>query len=281
MANFMDILGAATLPLWLDATAYTARLLEGGEPPWLEVANFLAWQRKAQGLVRSDVVALPVEPVVAALLAREPQLATAMAAKPRALFPLKTLLAEAQLREQLGEMLAGLRACFTGTPLALVIPSPRSWIVRSHAQALGPGKLLEVGGDDIDSASMYVADFLRSFSEAGLDVLLLEEDEGAEPASLEAIEWYRPVLNVAMHYRWATGLRLPRGELGAVAVAGLDYCIAPQALDLPTGIVTPPAFWTGAAAPACAPGGFRHAQIPADASPEEVLERLALLRRNE
>lgn len=280
MGNFLDLAGsAAQRPLWLDSNGYTARLLEAGQPPWLEVANFLAWQRKAQGLLRSDVVALPAEPVVAALLAKHPQLQSAMAGKTRALFPLKTLLADVPVREHLIEMLNGLRACFPGMPLALIIPSPRRWVDLSYAQAFGPDAACAAGADEFDSASMYVADFLRAFSESGLDILLIDEAEGSEPASSDEIEWYRPVLNIATHYRWTLGLRLPRAEFSPGAVEGVGFFIAPRGLDAPTGITTPTSFWTGSSAPPCLPGQFRHAEIPVDANPECVLDRIAFLHQ--
>ena len=37
--------------IWLDSHNYAGRLLAGGAPPWLEVAAFVAWQRKTQGLL--------------------------------------------------------------------------------------------------------------------------------------------------------------------------------------------------------------------------------------
>lgn len=267
-------------PLWLDSTAYTARLLEGGQAPWLEIANFLSWQRKAQGLLRSDVIALQAEPVVDALLARQPELRSAMAAKSRALFPLKTLLAATQLREQLVEMLSGLRACFPGVPLAFVVPSPRRWIVLSYRQAFGADADVEAGADEFDSASVYVADFLRSFSEAGLDILLLDEAADTEPASPEEIEWYRPVLNVATHYRWELGLRLPLATVDPGMVEGIGFFVAPRPLAAPTGILTPDTFWAGSPASECPAGHFRTADIPAEANPELVLDRLAVLRKS-
>jgi hypothetical protein len=123
-------------------------------------------------------MALQAEPVVDALLAMRPALRSAMAAKSRALFPVKTLLAATQLREQLGEMLSGLRACFPGVPLALVVPSPRRWIALSYCQVFGADADAAAGPDGFDSASMYVADFLRCFSEAIRRLL-------ARPASSE------------------------------------------------------------------------------------------------
>jgi len=267
-------------PLWLDSTAYTARLLEGGQAPWLDIAGFLSWQRKAQGLLRSDVIALQAEPVVDALVAKHPELRSAMAAKSRALFPLKTLLAATQLREQLNEMLGGLRACFPGTPLAFVVPSPRRWIAQSYRQAFDADADVEAGADEFDSASVYVADFLRCFSESGLDILLLEEAADTEPTSPDELEWYRPVLNVATHYRWELGLRLPLAKIDPGTVEGIGFFIAPRPLAAPTGILTPDSFWAGSSPPVCPAGQFRIADIPTEANPELVLDRLAVLRNS-
>jgi hypothetical protein len=279
MRDFLNLSSAsAKRPLWIDSTGYTARLLEGGNPPWLEVAQFLAWQRKAQGLVCSDVIALQAEPLIKALIGKHPQLLSAMAGKPRVLFPLKTLLAEALVRAHLNEAMNGLRSCFPSTPVALVIPSPRRWVALTHAQAVGANAGCQAGADEFESASVYVADFLRAFGGSGIDALLLEEAADTEPSSSDEIEWYRPVLNVASHYRWTVGLRLTAANADAFAVDGVDFFIASHALAARCGISTPPLFWTGGSAPLCSPGQFRHVEVPVDANPEFVLDRLASLR---
>ena len=274
MASFVERLAAAKgKVLWLDYTDYAGKLLAGGAVPWLDVGALVAWQRKAQGLLKSDVVALPLAPLCAAWLKKNPALAAAMGEKKRAPYPLKTLLADAPLRAHIAELLAGLRASFAGATLALVIPSPRQWLAVTYAQAHG-GADVEVGADEADTAAMYLADFLRAFGESGVDVLLLEESEQSEPASTEELEWYRPVLNVAAHYRWATGLRLPAAKHH---VSGVDFLIAPRAVNGARVLTAlPPAFWSGKiAAPA---GDARFAAIPGDAKPETVLERLGVLR---
>lgn len=264
--------------LWLDYSAYAGRLLANGTIPWLDAGALIAWQRKAQSLLRSDVLTLPVEAVAAAWLAAHPELATAMAAKRRAVFPLKTLLADEALRTHLVELAKGLRASFGGMPLALVAPSPRRWVALAYGQAL-PGETVAVGDDEADSASVYVADFLRAFGESGIDALLLTETAETEPTTPEAMACYQSTLNVAAHYRWDSGLYLPAASGHAAGDASLAFLVAPRPVaGVRSGLIVPAAFWDGGEAPELPANAFYFAEIPAAATPEKVLERLALLR---
>lgn len=277
MAAFLDN-ASARQPLWLDYTAYAGALLAGGKIPWLDVGACVAWQRKAQGLLKAEVVTLPLAPLINAWIAAHPQLVKAMGEKKRLLFPLKTLLADAALRAHLVELLAGLRSSFAKLPLALVLPSPRQWIALAYAQAHGSADGIEVGADEIDSASVYVADFLRAFGDSGLDVLLLEETADA-PISAADLEWYQPVINIAAHYRWELGLHLPGAATDLGAGSGFHFVIASTPLTgFRSGLATNAEFWSGAAAPECPADGFRFAEIPAHANPETVLDRLGVLR---
>jgi len=147
----------------------------------------------------------------------------------------------------------------------------------AYAQA-NAGEAAEVDADAVDSAAAYVADFLRGFGDVGLDGLLLEESAESVPASAEDLRLYQAVFNVAAHYRWDVGLRLPQGAAPA-AGEGLGFVLASEAAPgLVVGLKVPEDFWGGAAAPGCPAGGFRFAEIPAGANPEGVLERLAALR---
>lgn len=267
--------GSGGRGLWLDYGAYAARLLANGAAPWLDADAAGAWLRKAQSLLKSDVVVLPVAAVTEQWLRARPELAAAMAAKSRAVFPLKTLLADAPLRAHLVELARVLRALFDKQPLVLALPSPRRWAALAYSQAY-TGETPELDADVVDSAAAYVADFLRAFADCGIDGLLLCEDAASAPATADDLALYQPVFNVAAHYRWDAGLQLPPGSPGA-AGDGPAFVLADEPLaGLPTGIAVPPAFWTGAAPPPAA--GFRYAEIPAEAQPERVLERLALLR---
>lgn len=273
MNRLAELLASGKPVLWIEATAYAERLLAGGAVPWLDAAEVVAWHRKAQGLLKSDVVVLPLAPIMKSWVAHDEELAEAMAAKKRAVAPLKTLLASDALREHVGEILQGLRASYRNQPLALALPSPRRWVADAFLAA--HGEPVDVGDELADDAAMYVADFLRSFGDAELDVLLLEEGEA--PATSGALEAYRAVFNLAAHYRWECGLRCP-GPFD-LAADGLAFCIAPKATaGVPTGLALAPPFWRGERPPEVPPGGFRFVEIPADAAPETTLERLATLR---
>ncbi len=263
MPAFLDLLRNKPNVLWLDSHAYCAKLLAGGEAPWLDAAAFVGWQRKAHGLLKADVVSLPIAAVIEAWLSAHPALREEMAAKSRATFALRTLLADEPLRAHLLELVLGLRAGITGLPLALVLPAPRAWVRIAYMQAHGVST--DAGEDEADSASVYIADFLRAFGEAGVDALLLQDlEDGAGCQSL---------LNVAAHYRWDVGMQ---GATSAVP-AGTAFAIAEAPIpDMPTGIALTDAFWRGELPAATA--AFYYARIPVAAQPEAVLERLATLR---
>jgi hypothetical protein len=275
MGRLVDLLSSGKPLLWIEATAYAERLLAGGHAPWRDVAEFVAWHRKAQALLESNVVSLPVAPIGEAWRQADRDLAAAMAAKKRISAPLKVLLASLSLRAHIAEILRALRASYVSTPLALVVPSPRRWVGDAYASVYG--EMPDVGEEETDEAAMYAADFLRAFGESRIDVLLLEESAASAPDDASQIRWYQPVLNVASHYRWDCGLRLPvwRDLAGA---NGIDFCIAPAPVaGLPTGLSLGESWRTGRA-PDAPPSGFRYIEIPVDTLPEATLEGLAALR---
>jgi hypothetical protein len=276
MPQLLDRLSSGKPFLWLDDTAYADRLLAGGKTPWSDPAAYVAFRRKAVGLLKPDANAVPLLGFAQAWVATHPALREAMAAKKRAVVPARTLLADEDLRAHLVETLRALRAAFAGLPLVLVMPSPRALVTEAYRLAFGADAEVEVGADEADACAVYVAEFLRSFGESGVDGLLLEELEGAEPASAEEVGWYQPVINIAGHYRWDLGLRLPSGAAFSGEAGGVQFVIAPKALaGAMAGLALSAAFWTGEAASAAS---FRYAVVPADAVPEKVLERLATLR---
>ena len=136
---------------------------------------------------------MPVAPAVAAWLAANPELTTAMGAKKRTVSPLRTLLADEALRAHLVDLTKTVRVTMGGKPLALCVPSPRRWVGLAYGQGFADADAPEVGDEEADSASVYMADFLRLFGDAGVDVLLLEETAQTEPASADALKVYQSV----------------------------------------------------------------------------------------
>jgi hypothetical protein len=127
---------------------------------------------------------------------------------------------------------------------------------------------------------VYLADFIRYFSELGLAGLLLVERVGHQPANEVDVELYRPLLNVAAHYRWSVGLRLPEPSLLGPG-AGLNFAIAPafpQGAPGLAGIDVSGSIWEGQAPPPVATNHFYFTDIPEDATPEHVLMVLSALR---
>jgi hypothetical protein len=272
MGAFLSLLARKPQALWLDSHAYAARLLAGGDAPWLDTAAFVAWQRKAQGLLKPDVAVLPLAPAIDAWLGAHAPLRESMRAKSRTTYALKVLLADEPLRAHLVELARGLRAGVAGVPLALVTPTPRAWVAIAHAQA--QGAQADVGDDDADSAAVYVADFLRAFGDAGIDALLLDEAVGYAPDAA-GLACYQSIVNLAAHYRWDVGLHLAAGAATTLP-DGWTFAVAARALPgTASGVVVDEDFWSGADAPSAA--SFRYARIPADAPPERVLQRLAAL----
>ncbi|PWR17780.1 hypothetical protein [Zavarzinia compransoris] len=271
MGLFRDLLAReGRRPRWLDHTDYCGRLLAAGAIPWDDVSRFIDWHRKAQGLLRPDVAALPLAPLIAAA-ARRPDLTEAMAARRRPLYPVKALLADEPLRDRVRGLLAALRATYPTLPLALTLPAPRALV--AFAAGLAGLAIEPPTAEDADGAALYLADFLRSFGDSGIDALLLEEMPGvAMTAPLLAA--CRPVINIAGHYRWDVGLR----HAGTAPVGpGFDFLIAPGSeAGVPSGLVLPPGYWAGQDE-APEGGAFIFAAIPADAAPEAVLGRLAAL----
>lgn len=264
--------------VWLDYTDYAGALLAGGSVPWLNVTATVAWYRKAQGLLRSDVVTVPAWRVMTAWLDTHPVLRDAMRAKNRAIHPLRTLLSEEPLRDHLVELARALRSCFAELVLAVGLPSPRLAIHEAYTVAFGSGDVPQIGEDEVDAACPHIASFLRGFGETGLDTLLLEESAVTEPVADAEVTWYQSVLNVAAHYRWDVGLAVPGDRFGGGA-QGVDFFIAPRAVaGVPQGFALPAEFWDELPPPVIHVPDFLYASIPAGAVPERVLERLALLR---
>lgn len=264
--------------LWLDYADYAATLLAGGTAPWLNTADCVAWLRKAQGLLKSDVIALPLTTVARVWISAHAELRQSMAARRKAGYPLKVLLGDEALRGHLRELVEGVRASFPATPLALTCAAPGAWLAQTCRDAFGDDAAVDIDDDAVDSASVHIADFLRVFGQSGIDILLLDDAAGEVPVSAARLELYRPVFNVCGHYRWEAGLLAPDGFADGVP-GDLTFTITRAPAADGRGLVAvPESFWEEGGGGDDHPGKRLYVGIPPDGKPELVLRRLSELR---
>lgn len=271
--NLLDTLKRDKKSLWVDAWDYGKRLLlKNQEPPWNNVAATINHFKKLQSLLNSDVIMIPLEAFYRQYLANNPALVVAMGEKRRVGFPLKTMLADEIARTQLIEVTQAMAASFSDLPVVLQIPSPKRWL--ANLASLVRGAPVEIDEKDMETASIYVADFLRLFSHCQISGLVMQEDDEGGGNHAE-IQYYQPVINVCRNYRWPVGIRgqhpLPVRE------AILDFAITPagNTLGLVSAAVLDETFWRDKSV---SNGDFYFIEIPADQKPEMVLESIRFLR---
>lgn len=275
--------GSGAIRLWLKSADYTQRLLLGeGADPWVGAAQYLAYFTQANGLLRPDVAVVEVGGLYDSWLGRHPELKDEMASKRRLAFPLRKLLETEEPRAILAEVLEAVAANLRGqTPLVLAMPSPRNWLYKANIQ-VGRDDV-EMDQDAIEDAAMYMADVLRAVSQLPVAGLLFEEQADDSAFGPLEIERYRPLLNVAKHYRWSVAVRVGAAPLAQVpAATDVDALIGPAAVladaQCAVGVDVSEPLWAGADVPALGANQFRFVDIPRTQQPELVLDSLAKLR---
>lgn len=271
--------GSLDLRLWLKASAYTRRLLLGhGADPWESASKFLAYFSQAQGLLRPDVAVLEIGELYDSWLVRHPQLKDELTAKRKLSYPLRRLLELDGPRSLLLEVIEAVVANLRGqTPLVLSMPSPRYWVQRVCRQVGRDGQ--EVDEANIEDAAMYVADLMRAVSGLTIGGLMLEEATDGFQTGTVDLDLYRPLINVAKHYRWPLVLRQGNDPIAGGALDDFDVVISTEASDggKVRGVDLGDGLWSGIAPPLVS-DQFYFVEIPEDARPEAVLEQLAELR---
>lgn len=245
----------------LDSHDYAQAVFLQGKPvPWHEPMAYANFVGQAQGILRSDLILLSLDRFYTHRVESTGDLRQAMGARTRTGYALRTLLGDVDTTRLAVE----LTTVFTKTqrhPVVLQIPSPMQWLRRTHvfSAATDPG---ELGADDAENASMYVADWLRAFAKLNLAAVLLDDRaaSGGTPPVTVPLATYSPVANVTNHYRWALAQR----SSGQIEVHGTGRL----------GSVVPPAFWLDEDG-TLPDGDFLVAEIPPTAVPEDVLARIA------
>jgi hypothetical protein len=262
--------------IWFDAADYgRAKLLAGAVVPWDSPAELASFVAKLQGMFRSDAILADVGEVFAQRAAGDPQLRTAMAARTRPGYALRTLLADEQARRVAAEAVRALAATAGGVPLVLAVPAPARWLSAAARQAgSDPGP---ADSGRAETAAMYVADMLRTFGSLEVDGLLLDEGS-AHGGDLIHPEAYRSVLNVADHYGWPALIRADAAAWPHGSIPGITAWLGSAAADGTAGrwgVVAGAGFWDGDDP---APDAeLALVPVPAQADPEAVMKRVRAL----
>lgn len=280
LMSYLDA-GGDSPRLWIDFNDYAKKLLTKGENPWTTPASYMSFYGQAHGLVKADVVVLNVWDLYQHWMQEDKDALESMVTKRRVTVPVKKMLEAFAPRELLAEVITAVSNNYNGSvPIVLVIPSPRALVVKAY-QAANDGDM-EPDEMSVDTASMYLADYLRYFSETDLSGVLLVEDESLMPLNSEELSWYQPVFNVTKHYRWAVGVHLPTEIENFVLPEGVNFSIVPAKsaiADGSLGIDISEQLWDESSAPLGARStGFYYLSIPEASKPESVLDTLSTLK---
>ena len=260
--------------LWLDFERYAAQVFASQPADWFTNAHRYAdTLGQAQRLVRSDVVA------VAVLDAWLQTPAWQAAARASLVDALALWSDEGPQQRFVADVLDALfHRVGSQAMLVMALPSPSQVLRRA-------GRLPPFDFDDLDDAGSALTAVLRSHSERKFAALVLRCDE-AEGLSDDEREASEPLLKSARYYGWGTALQLDAAPPGSAlhGTSGFDAVLLghwPPAALQASGIAHAAgglgaAFWRDEAAAPPWPG-MRYGEIPADAVPERVAERLALL----
>ena len=260
--------------VWLDAEAFGSKVVLNGKPlPWHNPTQFVAAYGQLQGLLKAQVAPVHLGRFLHSWLEANASALREMSGKKRVRFAIKRLLGMDAQRRLIREIVSAL--CDSRSePVVLVLPPNAELInwANDKANASGAVALSDI---DIDTVSVYLADFMRTFS--GLDVAgVLVELPEATHINADLLDLYSPIINVCQHYRWAMGMSVA-GGLRQDPEERLQFVVSDQATDGVTGLVQSDAFWQGQTVDWQQPD-FIYAAVPPEMEPERVLERLAEVR---
>lgn len=264
--------------LWVDFLDYAQRLfsLAGS----VAVQDLVMTISQGQSLIRSDVVSVSAKAVYSQLSLGS------VHEEIRALESIQKVFANAEPKTRLAAVLKGVAAVIgRECPLVLQVPSPKQWI----KGMMPPNSSWDTDPYLLDGASVYMAEFLRDFSDVGISGLVIQEKEPGDNLA-ELLDIYQPVSNVARHYQWSFGFEwegafpVPLDDLLPL----VDFLLLPTCQQssvedfwknrVPVGGGLTDSFWASGELESMSSSRFGYGAIPAGANPENVLRILALWR---
>lgn len=260
--------------VWLDSEAYGRRVVLNGAPlPWNKPTEFISAYGQIQSLLKPGVAPVNLGHSLSAWLNANQGVLSEMGGKKRIRYALRKLLAMDSHRTLIREIVSGLCQSVS-QPLVLVLPA-NGHLINWANQMANSAPVADISDVDVDTVSVYLADYLRNFN--GLDVagVLVQVPDGTA-INPEFLELYSPIVNVAKHYHWTLGMQVSAGTVSDPDET-LQFVITDEAQQVSTGVIQKDSFWSGEEAHWRSPG-FVYAEVPEDLDPEQVLERLSTLR---
>ncbi|BCZ18268.1 hypothetical protein NHP190003_15500 [Helicobacter sp. NHP19-003] len=252
MNPLREVLEQNKTTLIADARAYAHKVLMQHKPyPWHDPTLYSNYMKQVASLLQVDVLVLRFDKMLEEELKNNAELVAKMGEKKRQGYALKVFMQDEGMKEGTSS-LVNTATNTLHVHILTQLPSPLR-LLQMSAQAVGSNA--DFSDEDIENASMYYADWLRSYKDSKVRGLLFDERTQKVKESL-----YQPILNTANNYHWEIGFR----RADALHFCGFDAPI--PTLDTN--------FWLDKKAPS---PQFAHpffTEIHEDAIPEVVLEKL-------
>jgi len=256
---------------WLDCDRYVWSVFAGAPERWHDdPGTMIGAMAQAQKLLQSDVLAVDLLGPFSRHLLPDSRADTICAA----------LGEEQSRRDLIATVDALLHSLGAQVDVVLDCPSPR--------KLLGEGS--DAGFDALDDVATALLEVVRAVADRSLHGLQISCDTKGGP-DLDELDSWSSLTAAAQHYHWPIVIRLDGvtdadqlddtwpGHL--LLLANLEAEAVPDDRRLGAGL--PAAAWTDSPeavriAEAAGRRGFRFGEIPRDAAPEVVLERINALR---
>ena len=272
----------------LDFVDYANQLLNNGkEDLFLKPDIFISVYTQAERLLSPDLLNIHINPFYQVSIKNRNELVQSWKNK-RTVVALKNILALDEPKLVLSEIVKGLKS-LSNKPIVLTIDSPQKWLHKVHELVNGD-KQADFSLDDFERASMYFAEFLRTFSTLGIAAIVLWEKDETTFSQADLQNSYQPISNVANHYKWPLGVQIDSGSVDVSCISDkVDFYLV-QSLQLEElstlsengyliGGGLNKQFWSGHKEGIINPQkGLFFGKIPPDALPETVLAQLSILK---
>ncbi len=270
-------------PIWVDSLEYCQTRILRHEPlPWhnpSELGDFFA---KMDGLFSSDAILFDLGRAYNDLISALPGVRTDMGERHRPGYALKVMLGDASVRSRVLDAVLAVAAVATSRKRNMVIsiPSPQQWLrTAGNLASQLPQVMAPLDPRQVETGAIYLADNLRTLAALAVDAIVIYEEAKID-GTVDSLEPYRPILNIAAHYGWPV---LHRSDLEGCwcydAVVGIAASLgrfAPVSTETrPWGVVSELSGTVNLSARHGAPAVL---VVPREADPNDVTSWMSTLR---